>query len=298
MSTEHNLMQSISIIIPAHNEAAVIRRTLTSLLDGLGDIPVQVVVVCNGCVDGTADCARAVSDPRILVIEIPNGSKTGAMNEGDRYTSIFPRVYMDADVQLRPEDLNTLCAYMVRTGVPAAVPMARMNFDGVSGPVQAYYKIWFSLTYIRSGMVGCGVYALSKEGRARFGKFPGIISDDGFVRAHFSDKERPVVGGCIVTVRAPRTLAGLIKIKTRSRLGGRQLRECYPKLFNKELSNSRWRTLLWYLFRPNLWLAMPYYLLVVGISLWRSWRQFKRQDFSVWERDETSRHPHSEVAGA
>ena len=286
----------ISVIIPAYNESESIRSTLLGLLPLLEESFAQIFVICNGCTDDTLVQARSV-DSRINVVELSVGSKTNALNEGDRLASNFPRIYMDADVQIKGEDIKWLIDFMHHNNVPASAPKAEMDFSGASWIVRAYYKTWFSLPYIRSGMVGCGVYALSQKGRARFGKFPEIISDDGFVRAHFSDKERPVVEGCIVTVCAPRTLAGLIKIKTRSRLGGRQLREYYLELFDKELSNPRWRTLLWYLFRPNLWLAMLCYLLVVGISLWRSWRQFKKQDFSVWERDETSRQPHSEVAG-
>ena len=277
-----------TVIIPAHNEAVSIRETLRDLLPVLDDSVMQIIVVCNGCTDDTAALVKSF-DPRIGVVEMSVGSKPDALNEGDRIAMNFPRIYMDADVQVNGADLLRLVDFMDRTGALAAAPTAKMDFSGSSWGVQAYYKVWFSLPYVQSGMVGCGAYVLSEVGRKRFDKFPDIISDDGFVRAHFTEEERPVFEDCTVVVSAPRVLSGLIKIKTRSRLGGRQLREQYPSLFNRGLTNPRWRTLLWYLFKPGLWPAMPWYLLVVGVSLWRSQRQCKKNQFSVWERDDTSR---------
>ena len=65
----------ISVVIPAHNEEVVLGRGLDGVLSGalLGEI--DVVVVCNGCSDGTADVARSYGD-RVRVIETPIPSKT------------------------------------------------------------------------------------------------------------------------------------------------------------------------------------------------------------------------------
>ena len=287
--TPYLRMLKASIIVPAHNEANVIRATLEGLLRGLDGVDAQVIVVCNGCSDNSAEIARLVDDPRIQVAELAIGSKPGALNEGDRLAEYYPRVYMDADVQISGQDMVKFIELMEEAAVPAAAPKAEMVFSGSSWAVRAYYKVWFSLPYVRNGMVGCGVYALSKLGRSRFGTFPEIISDDGFVRAHFSDDERPVINECIVKVNAPRTLSGLVKIFTRSRLGGKQLQARYPELFGKELANPRWRALAGCFSRPRLWHVMPVYLLVVLLSLWRSRVQFKNKQFDIWERDDTSR---------
>src|SRR5207248_1237429 len=47
-------MSGLSIIIPAHNEAAVVARTLRSILTNKLDRPLQIIVVANGCTDQTA----------------------------------------------------------------------------------------------------------------------------------------------------------------------------------------------------------------------------------------------------
>ncbi len=56
-----------SIIIPAHDESATIDACLTSLLDDPHCDDLDVLVVCNGCTDDTADRARAHGAPvRVL----------------------------------------------------------------------------------------------------------------------------------------------------------------------------------------------------------------------------------------
>lgn len=71
-----------AIIIPAHNEAAVIGQTLKGLLRQVGEGD-EVIVVCNGCSDDTAGVARRF-EPRVTVLETDVPSKTNALNLGDR----------------------------------------------------------------------------------------------------------------------------------------------------------------------------------------------------------------------
>ncbi len=81
-----------SVIIPAHNEEAVIARCLSSLLEGAPSgtaEEVEVIVVCNGCDDHTAQVAREIA-PRATVLEIPVASKVAALNAGDEEAAHFP----------------------------------------------------------------------------------------------------------------------------------------------------------------------------------------------------------------
>ena len=89
-----------SVLIPAHNEEAVIGRCLDHLFDGIDPESLEVAVVCNGCHDGTAAAARAGGHP-VHVIELDVASKTAALRAGDRALDTFPRLYLDADVVLR-----------------------------------------------------------------------------------------------------------------------------------------------------------------------------------------------------
>jgi glycosyltransferase involved in cell wall biosynthesis len=78
-----------SIVIPAHNESRVIERCLTSILTDARPNEFEIVVVCNGCTDDTAERARGFGD-RVRVIETPIGSKIHALNLGDQHVSRFP----------------------------------------------------------------------------------------------------------------------------------------------------------------------------------------------------------------
>ena len=216
----------ISIIIPAHNEEAVIERCLAVLLNGAEPSELEIVVACNGCTDHTADRARGFGPP-VQVIEIQQSSKTAAINAAERVATAFPRLYIDADVVLPLSGARAVAATL-NNGYLLASPVADTDLSASSPAVRAFYDVWLRLPYNRV-MVGTGVYALSETGRARFGEFPPIIADDGFVRSRFTPEERVAVPEARVRVVAPRTLAGLVRVKTRSRLGGYELAQKYPR---------------------------------------------------------------------
>src|SRR3954470_11754775 len=53
----------ISVVVPAHDEEQVITRCLRALTGGTAAEEVEVIVVCNGCSDRTADVARRFGGP-------------------------------------------------------------------------------------------------------------------------------------------------------------------------------------------------------------------------------------------
>lgn len=277
----------ISIIIPAHNEASVISKSLQALIPGAASGELEVLVVCNGCTDDTARVVNGFG-PTIRCLETQVASKTHALNLGDDAASGFPRFYLDADVVLSLEAVRLVVEVLKAGPFLAAAPEFKMDFTGVSWPVRSYYDIWQRLPYVREGMIGTGVYALSEEGRKRFDKFPDVYADDGYVRALFKGHERTMIEGCEVVVRAPRSLSGLIKIKTRSRLGGYQLFRKFPELLKNE-EKAYGSVLKELLPRFWLWPKLAVYLLV---NLWtrhRAKSQLSKIDSIGWERDESSR---------
>lgn len=276
----------------------MIGGTIQCLLVGAGsgnhsDRPAdtEILVVCNGCRDNTAELAGAF--PGIRVLQTPVPSKTKAINMGLRAARGADVICMDADIRLTPGSLAQLSAALGRPGVLAAAPAVRMDFaHDTSWAVRAYYRLWLWLPYVNEGMLGAGVYALNPGGRERIGELPDLIADDGFVRASFAPGERVKVDAAVSLVRAPRSLRDLIKIKTRSRLGGYQLDQRYggglPGQTERRQHTSAWRRLLG---RPDLWLCVPAYLYVNLLSRWRARRQFRAMASYVWERDESSRSP-------
>lgn len=277
----------ISIIIPAYNEEQVIGLTLTGLLEGIDSKILEVIVVCNACTDKTAELVRSISK-NIICIEVNKASKTNALNVGDSHAHFFPRVYLDADIQISSKDIVILTKMLKQKSLLAVSPYMQMDLSRSSWLVRAYYDIWQNLPYCREGLIGVGIYALSKEGRSRFNHFPNIIADDGFVRLQYTQKERSAVKGVVSIVTAPSHFIGLIKIKTRSRLGEYELKSRYPSLFgndNKDYTSAMTSLL-------SSWSTLPkviVYILVNLITRIRANIQIKHLDNIEWERDNSSR---------
>jgi len=277
----------ISVIIPAHNEANLIAETLQVLLPAAQCGILELVVVCNGCTDDTAGVVRSFGT-KIKCIETSVASKTNALNLGDEATSVFPRVYLDADIVLSIESVMALAEELSKGHCLAASSTMRMDFRGSSWFVKSFYYIWQQLPYVKEGMIGTGVYALSEEGRGRFDKFPDIIADDGFIRAIFKKDERVAVQQSHSDVRSPAKLSDLIKIKTRSRLGRYELAEKFPELMNRE--EKKYGSAFLVLLRtPSNWVRLPIYIYVNMVSRIRAKYQRKLYGFSCWERDMSSR---------
>lgn len=226
---------AISIIVPAHDEAACIDACLSALL--LSDrvpVPAEIVVVANGCRDDTAARARAHAVTaaargwRLQVIETPQGDKMNALNLGDRAARHGNRIYLDADVVVDPGLLPELTELLatdaprLASGRPRVAP-ARSAFT------RAYARFWTRLPFFALAVPGFGLFAVNAPGRARWRRFPAIISDDTFVRLHFAPSERiaasagyawPMVEG----------FRNLVRVRRRQDAGVREIARLYPAL--------------------------------------------------------------------
>jgi glycosyltransferase involved in cell wall biosynthesis len=246
----------------------------------------DVIVVCNGCTDDTAEVAASVGPP-VRVVETPTAGKMHALNIGDQAARGYPRIYADADVVIDIKVIRDLSMRLQKGDVLAVAPTARIDVTGCSWPVRAFYKIRARLPSASEGIGGSGVYALSEQGRQRFGRFPDLVADDGYVRIHFAPKERATMRRSYSTVFAPHTIGGLIKIKTRAHYGSLELAAFLPALWhNRGESNKRALTALF--INPRYWPALFAYLLVTGVAKYHAKSRF-RMPSPVWERDDTSR---------
>ncbi len=280
-------LKHISVIIPAHNEEAVIGRCLQQLSEASDTLELEIIVVCNGCNDRTAKVVRAFSQ-NIICIETSVASKTHALNLGDAKASYFPRFYLDADILFSIESLCRVVEEMDKANAFAAAPQVKMDLSGCSWAVKSYYDIWCNLPYCKEGMIGAGVYALSEQGRNQFETFPDIIADDRYIRALFTESQRLGVKGARSIVSAPTTLNGLIKIKTRSRLGGYEFESRFPELLGNEVKSygTAIQEVMW---KVSMWPKAITYFLINILTRVRARRQSRSQGFSHWERDDSSR---------
>ena len=196
-----------SIVVPAHNEAAVISRLLRGLLDGPAADELEVVVVCNGCSDDTA--AIASQHARVRVVESPVPSKHAALRLGDDESVSFPRLYVDADVEISLESVRTLVDALSEH-VLAAAPRRHLVLDGSPLLVRSYYRVWEQLPTVRHGLFGRGVIAFSATGHARARTLPEVTADDLWLHHAFHGSETAVVDAAVVRVHAPRRTSDLL----------------------------------------------------------------------------------------
>ncbi|WP_290703269.1 glycosyltransferase family 2 protein [Amphritea sp.] len=275
----------ISIIIPAHNEASVIARCLSNLYEGIAAQSVQVIVACNGCSDNTASIARSVAG--VEVLEISKPSKVNALNEADRHASYFPRVYLDADLMVSGADIIKLASsFQSDDSLMVVSPSMSLN-DSCSGYlVRSFNKVWTSMPHY-DRRVG-GLFVLSEKARNSFIEFPDVIADDAFVKHTFSEQDilhrKDVSFECI----SPVGIWDLIKIKSRSRYGNKQLLRKFPML--RKVSNNGISDLFDFLKKnPFDLISIIIYVSVQCFTILRARYYYSESKNTIWERDESSR---------
>ena len=213
-----------SVIIPALNEATTIRRCLDALLIGFAPGELDVVVSCNGCTDGTANIVRS-SWPAVQVIEGPRASKPAALRAADEALSVFPRIYLDADVVLPSTSARQILEYL-RTGPAlAARPPTSYDTTDADAVVRSYYRARSRLFSLKRSLWGCGAYAVSAAGRARYDAYPEIIADDLFVDRRFSRSEIEIIGPEPSVITVPRRVGDLFRVLRRRYLGNAQIHD-------------------------------------------------------------------------
>lgn len=277
----------ISIVIPAHNEADVIFYSLQQLVQDSETISPEIIVVCNGCSDQTANIVRSFGGT-VKCIETQVASKIKALNIGDKIVSFFPRFYLDADIRISISDISKVIFAMEESNALAAAPRMQLDLTESSWVVRSYYDIWCNLPYCREGMIGAGVYVLSEEGRKHFAEFPDIIADDRYIRALFTGEQRIGVRNAVSVISAPTTLRGLIKIKTRSRLGGYEFEQRFPELIKNE-TKEYGLAIKELAFKINMWPKVFVYLSINIFTRIRARLQSKAKGYAHWERDDSSR---------
>jgi hypothetical protein len=219
----------LSVIIPASNEEHYIARCLQALFQSSPvGVPVEAVVVANGCRDSTAEVARAQQPLaqkagwQLTVLDLVQGSAA----RGDL------RVYLDADIVVTPDVMAQVALALHRekpiyVGATPVIPAAQ------SAVTRAYGRFWSRLPFAKSVAPGYGLFAVNAAGRARWATFPAIISDDTFVRLQFEPSERvqvparydwPMIEG----------FGALVRVRRRQDAGVRELESLYPGLRDRE----------------------------------------------------------------
>lgn len=145
----------ISVIVPAYNAGAYLRRCVDSILaQTLGDL--EVVIVDDGSTDDTAAICEsyARSDARVRVVRQENGGVSAARNRGLSDARGEYIAWLDSDDYFMPQALEKLYGALKRSGLKIAMCNYRnILVDGTEQPPR-YSLPYDERVYPRETMVG------------------------------------------------------------------------------------------------------------------------------------------------
>lgn len=228
-----------SVIIAACNEEDYIATCLQALLaqDAAAGL-LEVVVAANGCTDMTVAIVHRMA-PRFAargwrLICLPNAvpGKVRALNHGDAAATGALRAYLDADVVCDAALFGQLRAALAGP-LPGFATGRLVLAQARSGATRRYGAVWVQLPFVRDGACGAGLFATNATGRARWKEFPPVISDDTFVRLHFTPAERQEVPACY-RWPMPEGFRALVRVRRRQNAGVAEIRRLYPSLVRNE----------------------------------------------------------------
>lgn len=233
-----------SILIPAHNEAKYLPACLEAVLASDRRVTgIEVIVIANGCTDDTADVARGYEtaakarDWKLIVLDLAQGGKLNALNEGEAVASGEVLMYLDADVQVQPPLIGQIAEALQTTAPRYASGVPNVTITGEDAITRHYTRFWRTTPFMMHGVPGFGIFAMNRAGRARWEAWPDIISDDTFARLNFSPAERigvpgrydwPMIEG----------FARLVQVRRRQDVGVAEIAERYPALMQNDDSHD------------------------------------------------------------
>ncbi|MBC7857159.1 MAG: glycosyltransferase, partial [Pirellulaceae bacterium] len=142
--TNARLVGNLAVLIPAHNEALVLGRTLQTLLPTLPPGS-RVVVVADNCTDATAGIARQHGAEAVERMSEQQRGKGYALQFGLTYLAQDPPaavVFLDADCQVSENTVRLLGQATLATGRPVQ-GLNLCDPDPCGGPLQAVSALAF-----------------------------------------------------------------------------------------------------------------------------------------------------------
>lgn len=119
---------SVSVIIPAYNEARVIEESVRRVL--ASDYPaIELIVADDGSKDRTSEIVAAAfgDDPRVTLLTLQNGGKAAALNRALQQAKGEVIIALDADTQFEPETIGRLARWFVDPKLGAVAGSAQVG---------------------------------------------------------------------------------------------------------------------------------------------------------------------------
>lgn len=186
--------KTLTIGIPAHNEAATILRVLSQIMSQQSEhyILQNVIVACDGCTDNTADLVNEFAKSHPVVRVINDGMRRGkagrlndfyANNTSDVFVSFDGDVELGSDVVL---DQLVLCFDSPKVGLVGGYDLPKRGRTFVERVIVAGIDLWyFTREALNNGDSvhnhhGC-VSALSKKFCEKVQFDTTMVSDDEYL---------------------------------------------------------------------------------------------------------------------
>jgi cellulose synthase/poly-beta-1,6-N-acetylglucosamine synthase-like glycosyltransferase len=202
---------SVSLIVAAHDEQAVIERKVANAL--ALDYPrdrLEVIVASDGSSDRTAPIAREAGAD--LVLELPRVGKVEAQNAAVERSRGEVLAFSDANSFWAPDALRRLVAPLADPGVGYVCGQVRLGGDGSGNEEGAYWRYEMAVRELESRLAGItagngAIYATRRDAyivldsaRGHDLSFPFAITKRGRRALYAADaiaEERmaPTIGG-------------------------------------------------------------------------------------------------------
>jgi hopene-associated glycosyltransferase HpnB len=165
-----SVLPAVAVVVPARDEAAVVGDSLRSLLaqDYPGEF--RVILVDDGSVDGTAQIARGLDDPRLTVLTSaprPAGwsGKLWAVHQGVAAAKAAEMLLLtDADIVHAPAHVSGLVAQAERCDLDMVSEMVRLACDSWAEralvPAFVYFfQLLYPFAWVNDGQRGTAAAA-------------------------------------------------------------------------------------------------------------------------------------------
>jgi cellulose synthase/poly-beta-1,6-N-acetylglucosamine synthase-like glycosyltransferase len=187
-SSDNKLKPLVSIIIPAHNEEAVIKRTASSCLAQTYK-NVEVIVVCHNCTDDSYSSLNQLNDKRVRAFDYKtkNAGKGIALDFGVKNSNGDYIVVLDSDGTLENDFVTTALSLFESDNIAAVQGKLLPNnrHHNIITQLLSLEGDLFSIPYMtiktlldkRTSLGGTG-YIIRKEILLKVGGFKNSLIDD------------------------------------------------------------------------------------------------------------------------
>jgi cellulose synthase/poly-beta-1,6-N-acetylglucosamine synthase-like glycosyltransferase len=261
--------QSASVILPVHNGLALLPWKLDGLLTMDPALIKEIIVILDGCTDGSAEWLSEVRDPRVIpVVMKEQAGKAAALSRGMALATADLLLFVDIRPEVTESAIRQLSSNFADPNVGCAAGELRIRVDAAhsesTSAVGGLY--WKYEQWIRNSEAAydspVGVYGGFYAIRRSLASEPpdGLILDDMFQPLQvIRQGYRSIVDQqALVYDRWPSTAAGEFQRKVRTLAGNFQLVAEHPWMLSTEN-----RVLFQLVSHKLLRLVVPYCLLTM-----------------------------------